>query len=86
MQAAARTLGVQIHVIQANSDADFDAVFASVRNLRAVALVIVAALPSLPQSSPPSLPFSLVLVYRTPFRSAERLRETSNGIKQVDWK
>jgi putative ABC transport system substrate-binding protein len=45
MQAAARTLGVQIHVIQANSDADFDAVFASVRDLRAAALVIVAALP-----------------------------------------
>jgi putative ABC transport system substrate-binding protein len=45
MQAAARTLGVQIHVIQANSDADFDAIFASVRDLRAAALVIVAALP-----------------------------------------
>jgi putative tryptophan/tyrosine transport system substrate-binding protein len=45
MQAAARTLGVQIHVIQANSDADFDAVFASVRDLGAAALVIVAALP-----------------------------------------
>jgi ABC-type uncharacterized transport system substrate-binding protein len=45
MQAAARTLGVQIHVLQANSDADFDAVFASVRDLRAAALVIVAALP-----------------------------------------
>ena len=44
MQAAARTLGVQIHVIQANSDADFDAVVASVRDLGA-ALVIVAALP-----------------------------------------
>jgi putative ABC transport system substrate-binding protein len=45
MQAAARTLGVQIYVIQANSDADFDAVFASVRDLGAAALVIVAALP-----------------------------------------
>jgi putative ABC transport system substrate-binding protein len=45
MHAAARTLGVQIHVIQANSDRDFDAVFASVRDLRAAALVIVAALP-----------------------------------------
>jgi putative tryptophan/tyrosine transport system substrate-binding protein len=45
MQAAARTLGLQIHVIQANSDRDFDAVFASVRDLRAAGLVIVAALP-----------------------------------------
>jgi ABC-type uncharacterized transport system substrate-binding protein len=44
-QAAARTLGLQIHIIQANSHRDFDAVFASVRDLRAAALVIVAALP-----------------------------------------
>src|SRR5919198_133 len=45
MQAAARTLGLQIHVIQANSDRDFDAVFGRVRDLRAGGLVIVAALP-----------------------------------------
>jgi putative ABC transport system substrate-binding protein len=45
MQAAARTLGLQIHTLQANSDRDFDAVFARVRDLRAGALVIVAALP-----------------------------------------
>jgi len=45
MQAAARTLGLQIHVIQANSDRDFDAVFASMRELRVAGLVIVAALP-----------------------------------------
>jgi putative ABC transport system substrate-binding protein len=45
MQAAARTLGLQLHVLQANSHRDFEAVFASVRDLGAAALVIVAALP-----------------------------------------
>jgi putative tryptophan/tyrosine transport system substrate-binding protein len=45
IQAAARTLRLQIHVLQANSHRDFEAVFASVRDLGAAALVIVAALP-----------------------------------------
>jgi ABC-type uncharacterized transport system substrate-binding protein len=45
MQAAARTLGLRIHVVQAESHRDFDAAFARVRDLGAAALVIVAALP-----------------------------------------
>jgi putative ABC transport system substrate-binding protein len=43
MQTAARTLGLQIHVVQ--SDSDFDAAFAKLRELQANALVITAALP-----------------------------------------
>jgi putative ABC transport system substrate-binding protein len=39
-QTAARTLGLQLHVVQAGSERDFDAVFASLRHLRAGALVI----------------------------------------------
>jgi putative ABC transport system substrate-binding protein len=45
MQAAARALGLQMHIIQASSDRDFDAIFATLRDLRVGALVIVAALP-----------------------------------------
>jgi putative ABC transport system substrate-binding protein len=45
MQTAAHTLGLQVHTVQAKSSRDFDAVFASVRELRAAGLVIVAALP-----------------------------------------
>ena len=45
MQAAARTLGLQIHILQAKSSHDFDEVFANVRKLRAAGLIIVAALP-----------------------------------------
>ena len=40
MQAAARTLGQQIHVQQASSEQDFDKVFADLARLRAGALVI----------------------------------------------
>jgi putative ABC transport system substrate-binding protein len=41
-QAAARGLGLQLHVLHASSDRDFDAVFATVAQLRAGALVIGA--------------------------------------------
>jgi putative tryptophan/tyrosine transport system substrate-binding protein len=40
MQAAARTLGLQLHVLHATTDRDFDAVFANLLELRAGALVI----------------------------------------------
>jgi putative ABC transport system substrate-binding protein len=40
MQTAARTLGVQLHVLHASSERDFDAVFATMAQLRAGALVI----------------------------------------------
>ena len=40
-QAAARTLGLQLHVLNASTERDFDAVFAKLRELRAGALVIV---------------------------------------------
>src|SRR5271165_325352 len=41
-QAAARSLGLQLHVLHASSDRDFDAVFATVAQQRAGALVIGA--------------------------------------------
>jgi putative tryptophan/tyrosine transport system substrate-binding protein len=41
-QAAARGLGLQLHVLHASSDRDFDTVFATVAQLRAGALVIGA--------------------------------------------
>ncbi|HKF08279.1 MAG TPA: ABC transporter substrate-binding protein [Xanthobacteraceae bacterium] len=40
LQAAARTLGLQLHVLHASTEHDFDAVFASLPRLRAGALVI----------------------------------------------
>jgi putative ABC transport system substrate-binding protein len=40
LQSAARTLGVELHLLHASSEVDFDAVFASLRKLRAGALVI----------------------------------------------
>ncbi len=40
-QAAARTLGLQLHVLNASTEHDFDAVFTKLRELRAGALVIV---------------------------------------------
>ena len=40
LQAAARTLGLQIHLLRAVTDHDFDAVFASLVGLRAGGLVI----------------------------------------------
>jgi putative ABC transport system substrate-binding protein len=40
LQAAARTLGVQLQVLHASTERDFDAVFASLPRLRAGALVI----------------------------------------------
>jgi putative ABC transport system substrate-binding protein len=40
MQAAARTVGVHLHVLHANTERDFDTVFASLAQLRAGALVI----------------------------------------------
>jgi putative ABC transport system substrate-binding protein len=42
LHTAARTLGLQIHVLQASSDRDFDTVFASLAQLRAGALVITS--------------------------------------------
>ena len=40
MQAAARTLGLQLHVLHASTERDFDTVFATLVQLRAGALVI----------------------------------------------
>jgi putative tryptophan/tyrosine transport system substrate-binding protein len=40
LQTAAHSLGLQLHVLQASTDRDFDSVFASVTRLRAGALVI----------------------------------------------
>jgi putative ABC transport system substrate-binding protein len=40
LQAAARTLGLQLYVLHASTERDFDAVFASLPRLRAGALVI----------------------------------------------
>ena len=40
VQAAARTLGLQLHVLHASTERDFDSVFASLAQLRAGALVI----------------------------------------------
>ena len=42
MQAAARILGVQLHVLHASTERDFDTVFATLAQLRAGALVIGA--------------------------------------------
>ena len=42
LQAAARTLELQLHVLHASTERDFDAVFASLVELRAGALVIAA--------------------------------------------
>jgi putative ABC transport system substrate-binding protein len=42
MMAAARTLGLELHVLNASSESDFDAVFAKVGQLRASGLVIGA--------------------------------------------
>ena len=40
LQAAARTLGLQLHVLHASAERDFDTVFATLVELRAGALVI----------------------------------------------
>jgi putative ABC transport system substrate-binding protein len=40
LQAAARTLGLQLHILRASTDRDFDSVFTSLVELPAVALVI----------------------------------------------
>jgi putative ABC transport system substrate-binding protein len=40
LQAAARTLGLQLHVLQASTERDFDTIFAALRQLRVDALVI----------------------------------------------
>jgi putative ABC transport system substrate-binding protein len=42
LQAAARTLGLQLHLLQASTERDFDTVFAALRQLRAGALVIAS--------------------------------------------
>jgi len=40
LQAAAGTLGLQIHLLHAASDPDFDTIFATVKELRAGGLII----------------------------------------------
>jgi putative ABC transport system substrate-binding protein len=40
LQAAAPTLGLQLHILRASSDSDFDMAFASLRQLKAAGLVI----------------------------------------------
>jgi putative ABC transport system substrate-binding protein len=40
MQAAARTLGLELHVLNASTESEFDAVFAKISELRASGLVI----------------------------------------------
>src|ERR1700686_5330028 len=40
LKAAASTLGLQLHVLQASTEQDFDKVFAALVQLRAAALVI----------------------------------------------
>jgi len=47
MQAAARTLGLELRVLNASTDSDFDAVFAKLGQLRASGLVITAGDPFL---------------------------------------
>jgi putative ABC transport system substrate-binding protein len=42
-QAAARTLGLQLHVLQASTEGDFDTVFATLIQLRAGGLVIATS-------------------------------------------
>ena len=42
MLAAAGTLGLELHVLNASTESDFDAVFAKVRQLRANGLVVSA--------------------------------------------
>ena len=44
LQAAARTLGVELHVLHASTERDFDTVFATLDQLRAGALLINASL------------------------------------------
>jgi putative tryptophan/tyrosine transport system substrate-binding protein len=41
LQPAARTLGLQLHILNASSESDFDTVFATLRQLRAGGLIIV---------------------------------------------
>jgi putative ABC transport system substrate-binding protein len=50
VQAAARTMGLQIHVVHARTERDLDAIFASVANLRADALVISTTAPFVSRS------------------------------------
>ena len=42
MQAAARTLGLELHILNASTEGDFDGVFAKLIQLRAGGLVIGA--------------------------------------------
>jgi putative tryptophan/tyrosine transport system substrate-binding protein len=44
-QAAARTLGLQLHVLHASNERDFDTVFATLAQLRAGGLEIAHAVP-----------------------------------------
>jgi putative ABC transport system substrate-binding protein len=44
VQAAARTLGLPLHVLHASTERDFDTVFATLRQLRAGGLVITPSL------------------------------------------
>ena len=42
LQAAARTFGLQLHVVNASTESDFDTVFATLRQLRAGGLAVVS--------------------------------------------
>jgi putative ABC transport system substrate-binding protein len=42
VQAAARTFGLQLHILNASTERDFDTVFATLRQLRADGLVVVS--------------------------------------------
>jgi ABC-type uncharacterized transport system substrate-binding protein len=42
LQVAARTLGLQLHVLNASTESDFDAVFETLRQLKADGLVVVS--------------------------------------------
>src|SRR5207248_8673535 len=41
LQSAARTLGLELHLVEASTEADFDAAFAKLASLRAGGLMVV---------------------------------------------
>jgi putative tryptophan/tyrosine transport system substrate-binding protein len=74
MQQAARALGLQLHILHASTDRDFDAVFESVLQLRAGALVIspdVFFTARREQLAAPSLHHAVPAIYQyRPFAAA----------------
>ena len=77
MQAAARTLGLQLHMARANREQDFDAVFASLMERRIGALVI--GTDALFNTRSAQLA-SLSLRYRLPAIHAWRAFSTAGGL------